>query len=116
MKKYTYLIFLSVFLISCTPTKGLYTWSNYEKASYNYLKKSDEKSIDKLFNEYKLVINNQKGTRKVTPPGVSADYGFLLIQKGDLIKGKEYLKKEILLYPESKIFIDRILKLVENEK
>mgnify|MGYP006166829577 FL=1 len=82
MKKYTYLIFLSVFLISCTPTKGLYTWSNYEKASYNYLKKSDEKSIDKLFNEYKLVINNQKGTRKVTPPGVSADYGFLLIQKG----------------------------------
>ena len=116
MKKYTYLIFLSVFLISCTPTKGLYTWSNYEKARYNYLKKSDEKSIDKLFNEYKLVINNQKGTRKVTPPGVSADYGFLLIQKGDLIKGKEYLKKEILLYPESKIFIDRILKLVENEK
>lgn len=114
MKKYTYLIFLSVFLISCTSTKGLYTWSKYEQASYNYLKKSDEKSTDKLFKEYELLINNPKGTRKVTPPGILADYGFLLIQKGDLIKGKEYLKKEILLYPESKIFIDRILKLVEK--
>ena len=114
MKKYTYLIFLSVFLISCTSTKGLYTWSKYEQASYNYLKKSDEKSTDKLFKEYELLINNQKGTRKVTTPGILADYGFLLIQKGDLIKGKEYLKKEILLYPESKIFIDRILKLVEK--
>jgi hypothetical protein len=43
-----------------------------------------------------------------------ADYGFFLIQRGDLKKGKESLNKEILLYPESKIFIDRILKLIEK--
>ena len=43
-----------------------------------------------------------------------ADYGFLLIQKGNMVDGIANLKKEISLYPESKIFIDRILKMIEE--
>ena len=42
------------------------------------------------------------------------DYGFLLIQKGNKADGIANLKKEIALYPESKVFIDRILKLIEE--
>jgi len=63
--------------------------------------------------EYQKIIKKQKGIRKVTPPGIFADYGFFLIQRGDLKAGKANLNKEISLYPESKIFIDRILKLLE---
>ena len=114
MKIYIYIIVLSVFFSSCKTGQGLYSWSKYEQASYNYLKKSDEKSTNNLLKEYKLIINNQKGTRKSIPPGIMADYGFLLIQKGDLIEGKNYLNKEISLYPESRIFIERILKLIEK--
>jgi hypothetical protein len=112
MKKYIYLFIVTVFFSSCGST-GLYSWDKYEQASYNYLKKADEKSKDKLIEQYQKVINKQKGTRGVTPPGMYADYGFLLIQRGDLKQGKINLDKEIALYPESKIFIDRILKLIE---
>ena len=47
------------------------------------------------------------------PPGVCADYGYLLIKKGEVEKGKELLVKETILYPESKLFIDMILKRFE---
>ena len=78
------------------------------------MKKADEKSTNKIIKEYKKIINEQKGIRKSIPPGMCADYGFLLIQKGNKAEGIANLKKEIALYPESKVFIDRILKLIEE--
>tara|TARA_B100000780_G_scaffold166322_1_gene116392 strand:- start:1777 stop:2118 length:342 start_codon:yes stop_codon:yes gene_type:complete len=113
MRKYIYIFILTFIFSSCGSTTGLYSWEKYEAASYNYLKKADEKSIDNLMKQYKKVINKQKGVLKITPPGLYADYGFFLIQRGELKKGKANLNKEIALYPESKIFIARILKLIE---
>ena len=113
MRKYIYSVILVLAFSSCGAPKGLYSWDKYEQASYNYLKKADDKSIDQIMQQYQKVIENQKGTRQTTPPGMFADYGFFLIQKGEIKAGKANLKKEIALYPESKIFIDRILKLVE---
>jgi len=114
MKKYIYMCIVAFAFYSCSAPKGLYSFDKYQQASYNYLKKADEKSINEIMEQYQKIITKQKGTRKVTPPGMLADYGFFLIQRGDLKKGKERLNKEILLYPESKIFIDRILKLIEE--
>ena len=114
MKKYIYIFIVAFAFYSCSAPKGLYSFDKYQQASYNYLKKADEKSINEIMVQYQKIISKQKGTRKVTPPGMFADYGFFLIQRGDLKKGKENLNKEILLYPESKIFIDRILKLIEK--
>ena len=70
--------------------------------------------VAKIMEQYKKVLNKQKGTRKVAPPGMHADYGYFLIQRGNLKDGKANLMKEVALYPESKIFIDRILKLIEE--
>jgi len=114
MRKSIILFASLAILASCTTQKSLYTWGNYEITSYNYLKNSDEKSIQELIDNYQKVIENQKGTRDVVPPGVYADYGFILLQEGKEEKGKEMLIKEIALYPESKIFIERILKMIEE--
>tara|TARA_R110000823_G_C15948814_1_gene501343 strand:- start:3462 stop:3806 length:345 start_codon:yes stop_codon:yes gene_type:complete len=114
MKKLIYLITLSFIITSCGSTKGLYSWDKYEQASYNYLKKADDKSTEKIMEQYIKVLNKQKGTRKIAPPGMYADYGYFLIQRGNLKEGKANLMREIVLYPESKIFIDRILKLIEE--
>tara|TARA_B100000768_G_C10983312_1_gene250797 strand:+ start:181 stop:522 length:342 start_codon:yes stop_codon:yes gene_type:complete len=113
MKNYIYMLVIAVALSSCGSSKKLYSWNKYEQASYSYLKKADEKSTNKIIKEYKKIINEQKGIRKSIPPGMCADYGFLLIQKGNKADGIANLKKEIALYPESKVFIDRILKLIE---
>lgn len=98
---------------SCSTVKPLYKWDGYDDAVYLYIDKKSEVSIEKLIKVYEKLINEPSGMRNTPPPGVCADYGYLLVQKGEKEKGKELLIKETMLYPESKPFIDRILKRFE---
>ncbi len=113
MRKAIFIFGAACLLSSCTVQKPLYSWAKYEAASYNYLKNSDEKSTQALIENYQKIIDKQTGTRNVVPPGVYADYGYVLLQTGKSAEGKAFLIKEIELYPESKIFINRILKMLE---
>ena len=113
MKKILAIITTCLVVTSCSITKPLYDWSGYDNAVYAYTKESSEKSIVNLIKIYEKLIKNTGGSRGVPPPGICADYGYLLITKGEIEKGKELLVKEISLYPESKLFIDRILKRFE---
>jgi hypothetical protein len=114
MKKTVYMFVSALLLLSCSTQKTLYSWDKYEVASYNYLKNSDDESLQKLIETYRQIIKKQKGIRGVVPPGVYADYGFVLLQANKAEEAKEMLLKEVSLYPESKIFIDRILKMIEQ--
>ncbi|HOT15516.1 MAG TPA: DUF4810 domain-containing protein [Bacteroidales bacterium] len=106
----------ALLMASCTVENQLYSWYAYDEASYNFLKNNDEKSRQELIENYQQIIEKQRGTRKVPPPGIYADYGFLLLQANKTVEGKALLEKEIALYPESKVFIERILKMIEDEK
>ena len=107
-------IFIVVILFGACSQKTLYSWDNYNSSSYSYLKNNDDKSISELKTTYENIINNQTGTRNAIPPGIYADYGFILLQMNQTEQGKKMLKNEIALYPESKVFIERILKLFEE--
>lgn len=114
MKKNIIILFSVILLTSCSLQKPLYTWSNYPITSYNYLKNSDDKSTQELIKTYQIIIEKQKGSREVVPPGIYADYGFILLQANKTAEGKAMLLNEIALYPESKVFIERILKMTEK--
>ncbi|MFA6401898.1 MAG: DUF4810 domain-containing protein [Salinivirgaceae bacterium] len=114
MKKIVFISISVLLLVSCSPQMNLYSWDKYETTSYNYLKNNDEKSTQELIETYQKIIEKQRGTRGVVPPGIYADYGFILLQANKTSEGKELLLKEVALYPESKIFIDRILKMIEK--
>ncbi len=116
MNRCLYLLAVASVLIlsSCSTKQSLYSWDKYQIASYNYLKNSDDKSINQLIETYQRIIENQKGSRGVVPPGIYADYGFVLLQSDKSEEGKAMLLKEVELYPESKQFIDRILKMIEE--
>lgn len=114
MRKYLILITLIGVLASCSSKRTLYTWEDYDKTSYVYLKETNEETRQNLLNSYQDIIDKQKGTRGVTPPGIYADYGFLLIQANQTKQGKKMLQKEMDMYPESSVFINRILKMIEE--
>lgn len=99
---------------SCTSTKTLYSWHDYENATYQYSKKSTEELHVKMLDEYKKVIDKQKGIRGVVPPGLYAEYGYQLCKGGKKEEGLNFLKKEIELYPESEKYISRIIKQLEK--
>ncbi len=107
----------TLLLASCASgPKPLYNWGRYENVSYGYLKTKNDKTTKALLEDYKKIMVKQNGSRKTVPPGVNADYGFLLIQSGKTAEGRTYLEKEIALYPEAKVFIDRILLMTAETK
>lgn len=109
-------------LISCGTSKNLYSWNNYDKSSYEYLKKLDEESLVAFETSLKEIIEpkprfkqSSKNEIPSIAPGICAEYGYILLKRGNKKEAIAMFKKEIILFPESKIFVDRILKKIENE-
>lgn len=101
-------------LTSCSSTKSLYSWYDSEDATYQYTKKGEQKNLEDAMKQYQRVISKQKGLRKVVPPGANAEYGFMLYKAGKHNEGIALLREEIRLYPESEVFISRIIKQLEK--
>lgn len=123
-------------------TKSLYYWggiqngtTTYENLAYQSYDKQTPKSLCNLVAAYENMVTNPGGTRQVPPPGICAEYGYLLLQPETAEtflnnatpiqkklfssedysalfqeRGKEMLQKEIELYPESAKFIEPLIK------
>lgn len=112
---------LILFLFSCSGLKQdsvynkafsgktLYSWENFEKNCFHYLKDCDEKSTRELTETYQKLIARPGGTRGQTPPGVYADYGFLLLSQQMAEEGIAMLEREMAAYPESETYIMNLL-------
>ncbi len=115
MKKICIMGIVVLALASCsTTTKSLYSWYDYEDATYEYNKRQTEELQVKLLEQYKKLTDKQRGTRGVVPPGLYAEYGYLLYKTGKKDEGLKFLKQEITAYPESEKYISRIIKQLEK--
>ena len=61
MKKLFLAIVAVSALSSCNTTQPLYSWYNYEDATYQYKKKSTEELHVKMLEQYQKLIEKQKG-------------------------------------------------------
>lgn len=146
MTKTIIAVIAGVVLTSCATTNSLYYWGGsqngttaYENLAYQSYDKQTPKSICNLIAIYEDMVTKPGGTRQVPPPGICAEYGYLLLQTGTaetflknataaqkkLFKsddyatifterGKEMLQKEVELYPESAKFIKPLIKKLER--
>jgi hypothetical protein len=137
MRNLLILILVLFSMTSCGLTSSLYYWggtqngaTTYENLAYKNYDKQTPESICKLICMYEDVVAHPGGLRKMPPPGICAEYGYMLLipenvnifvehatamQKRTFKttdyasffpeKGKEMLQKEIELYPESAKFI-----------
>ena len=121
-------------LTSCVASEQLYYWGQktsegtyrYDEAAYDYYDKQSPEAICALIMIYEEMVNKPGGSRQVPPPGVCAEYGFLLLTpdidqifasaatpkqlramtRTDFHQyGIELMNKEIEYYPESAQFI-----------
>lgn len=115
MKKFFVAVTTAIMLVSCgSSQKPLYYWYGTEDAAYKYTKRQTDTSLEKAMAQYKKVIESKKGTRGVVPPGINAEYGYLLVKAGKKEEGLALLKAEMETYPESKVFISRIVNQLEK--
>ncbi len=116
MKKFAILAILSVFVFTgCSGTKGLYYWGDYSETLYDMKKDNTSKTRLKHRRELEKIINRAEDRDEKVAPGIYAEYGMMLIRENKIEKGIEQLKKEVVNYPESAVFIEKYIKEVEGE-
>ena len=103
-----------IVLSSCSTQQPLYSWYDSEHATYVYTKRNTDETLEKAMAQYQKVIAKQTGLRKTVPPGVNAEYGYLLCKAGKKEEGIALLRAEIQAYPESETFISRIINQLEK--
>jgi len=144
MKKLLILAGAILLLSSCgTSSKTLYDWGGmvngtdaYDYYSYKSYKNNSGQDLCDLICTYEKMISKPGGTRQTPPPGICAEYGYILLQPqtaeifaqyatksqkklfgGDdnfaavfYEKGCQLLQKETELYPESQVFLAPLIK------
>lgn len=103
-------IFLFVtllFVLGCKPETQFY-WGEYSQTLYSYKKSPGEKTLAEHKKSLSDIITISAKRRRNVPPGVNAELGVILFKEGKESDGLAYFDKEILLYPESKSFIEKI--------
>jgi hypothetical protein len=137
MRKILIIVLITLGVTSCGSMSSLYYWggvsrgaTTYENLTYNNYDKQTPESICALICMYEDMITNPRGSRLVPPPGICAEYGYMLFipENAEIFKnyatkqqksmfdtndyalffperGKQMMLKEIELYPESAKFI-----------
>ena len=91
----------------------LYLWNNYVDSSTEYGMKDHEKEIlEKHLVELEKIINQSEEKKQRVAPGIYAEYAQLLIETNKASDAKKYFLLEKSTYPESTIFIDRVMKKI----
>ena len=108
MRPTAWLAFLLILLAGCA-SRTLYTWGHYENLIYaSYAapgKMSPEMQVEKLEEDYQKA----RAANKRMPPGWHAHLGHLYFQLGKLDQAKQELETEKAEFPESAMFVDRML-------
>jgi hypothetical protein len=94
----------------------LYVWNNYVHSSTDYGMQGHEKEIlEKHILELEKIIVDSEEKKQRVAPGIYAEYAQLLYETNKLSDAKKYFLLEKQTYPESSIFIDRVLKKLYGE-
>lgn len=106
------LIFSTLLLGGCAPP-GLFYWGEYENSLYERYVENDTGQTEVLLQESFAEALN---TNQRVPPGLYADYGFMLYKRGDKTGAINFFDKEKKLYPESSLLMTKLIDRVNQQK
>jgi hypothetical protein len=96
-------------LAGCAAQPTQYSWGNYEEVIYaSYVSRSDvpaEKQIETLEKDYQAA----RAANRRVPPGWHAHLAYLYYETGKLDQARQELLTEKAEFPESSVFVDRLL-------
>jgi hypothetical protein len=105
----------SALLGGCASTPSLYQWESYQPQVYEYFSgkgNGTEAQISALEEDFQKI----RATGKNPPPGYHAHLGLLYSQIGKNDQVVQQFQTEKDLYPESKAYMDFLLKKLVKSK
>lgn len=103
------LVALAALAGGCATNQQKYNWGRYDPALYAYYKNPDK--LTGLSAALDGVIKTGDSSAAKVPPGIYAEYGYLQLQAGKRDQAIELFKQEEAHWPESKVFMDRMIKV-----
>lgn len=106
---------LGLFLLTGCTSPYLYEWGKYDQWLYENYK--NPKSDEELYVDLTALITRYESRKnpavKPLAPGLYAEYGFLLMRRGENDLAIEYYNKEKALWPESVVFMDSMIQVAQ---
>ncbi|MGQ0502141.1 MAG: DUF4810 domain-containing protein [Panacagrimonas sp.] len=98
-----------------TPPKTLYYWGDYQPQVYAHLK-GDGTSLDAQRIKLEATAQLAQAKGDPLPPGFNAHLGLLYLKAGQADKARTAFQLEEAQFPESKAYMDFLLKKFEQQK
>ena len=108
--KYLCALVLLFSLIGCG-AQSRYNWNSYDTKMYKHYKNPNEREA--FIESLKEIIDNAEPNGKV-PPGIYAEYGFVMYEQGNNQEAILYYQKEANKWPESRVFMTKLIAIANN--
>jgi hypothetical protein len=89
-------------------TEAGYYWGNYANTLYAYAKTPSDETLAQHVTELEEIISESEERGLKVPPGVLAELGYIEAAKGDNEAALAHYEAEMQLYPESRVFLERL--------
>lgn len=106
----TILVLLILSVVGCTSSR--YAWNGYDEKLYDYYKSPAES--EKFIEQLSSIISDGESDNRV-PPGIYAEYGYLLFEKGRFSEAEIWFRKEADKWPESRFFMTKMSSLAHTK-
>jgi hypothetical protein len=99
-------------LAGCVTNHQRYGWGSYDPSLYAYYKDPTKEAA--LAESLAAIISTADSNHALVPPGIYAEYGYLQLQEGKNLAAVGLFKQEESHWPESKVFMDRMIKVAST--
>jgi hypothetical protein len=103
---------LAGLLAGCVTNHQRYDWGTYDPSLYAYYKDPTKEAA--LAESLAAIISTADSNHALVPPGIYAEYGYLQLQEGKNPAAIDLFKQEESHWPESKVFMDRMIKVAST--
>ncbi|MCU0770467.1 MAG: DUF4810 domain-containing protein [Verrucomicrobia bacterium] len=99
---------VAALLAGCT-APSLYSWGHYEEVIYTSYRAPDKAPPERQIEVLEADFQKAQAHGKAVPPGFHAHLGYLYYETGHLDAARHEFETEKALFPESTVFMDRLL-------
>lgn len=92
----------------CVNTR--YAWNDYDQKLYHHYR--DPVKYDEFIAQLKEIVADGEESGRI-PPGLYAEYGFTLYEKGNFQESSKYFKLESDKWPESRALMAKMINNAE---
>lgn len=109
-------ITLLALLLTACQKQGIFYWGDYSQTYYDEMKNPCEATGAAHLKSLETIIEQSKAKNLAVPPGVHAEYGFIMLKAGKADVAIASFEQEKALYPESRVLMDRLIATTTTHK